>query len=98
MNPLKGLLISCVLAMIYGCSHPKGTWVWRHSDPHSQIYKSRDIAQCEQYAGIENMGAPGEIHTARDYGGWGDFSFEFCMQERGWDLQFIPLEERRQRQ
>jgi hypothetical protein len=98
MKFLSALSISCGLIVSSGCVHPTSTWEWRHPDQqYAQKYKARDIEQCEQYAGIENMDGPGEFHTARDYGGWGDFPFEFCMQQRGWDMELVPLDAQKRR-
>lgn len=71
-----------------GCAHGLTSWVWDHPDPdYALCCKDQDIFRCEGYAKEVAMGGPlHENSNARDFGGWGNFDFEFCMNEKGWRL------------
>lgn len=86
----KPLVTAIGLALLLiACTPQPGLWVWRHPDPqYAREHKARDIAECEQYALDNRMDGPFTFENTRDYGGWGNFSFEFCMQERGWQQAY----------
>lgn len=88
---VKNIVVINICALLLSaCSAPSGTWKWRHPDAgYEEKYRARDIHECEQYALEADMNGKRQLlRPARDYGGWGNFSFEFCMQERGWSLEF----------
>lgn len=83
--------LSVAIFFLVACSTQPGLWQWQHRDTgYAEKYRARDIYQCERYS-LEN-GMDDDLHElkmTREYGGWGDFDFEFCMQERGWHLEFV---------
>lgn len=84
----KALVVTILL--FTACTPRPGLWTWHHPDPaYAEKYRARDVEECEEYAlDAEMDGRRHLLRPARDYGGWGDFSFEFCMEERGWKLEF----------
>ncbi len=76
-------------ALLAGCALPSGSWTWAHPDiGYAARNKARDIEKCEKYAEAHQIEGPfSAAGSAHAYGGWGDFDFEFCMQERGWRLE-----------
>lgn len=88
MTRLPTALMSLLLCAS-ACTPHAGLWVWRHPDAdYARQMRARDVAECEQYALDVWMDGPFDTATARDYGGWGSFDFDFCMQERGWHLEY----------
>jgi hypothetical protein len=90
---MKGLLALLALVLLVSCASHYGRWVWRHPDGS---YNSKqlwdDIYQCEEYRKtVEDKGPSNLFSDARDYGGWGDFQFEFCMNQRNWFLKYEPI-------
>jgi len=84
------LLLSCLL-LLGACTIPPGQWEWRHDDPqYAESHRAEDIYECEKHAIEEASDGPRfRISNARPYGGWGNFDFEFCMQQRGWHLEYV---------
>ena len=73
--------------VLAACS--SGSWAWRRPDGSDDPDRlQEDIEACELYAQIAEMNHH-EIawRTARPYGGWGSFPFEFCMHQHGWALR-----------
>ncbi len=87
-RPLIGLAVVLAAVILGGCGHALTAWVWDHPDPeYAQLYRDRDIFECEWYARDVAMDGPlHEFSNAREFGGWGNFDFEFCMNEKGWRL------------
>lgn len=85
------LFLSSLLFLI-ACTIQPGLWTWRHADAtYAERHLARDIYECEEYAQQAAANGPRyRVVNARDYGGWGNFDFEFCMQERNWRLEFVP--------
>ncbi len=85
---IHALILSRLLSVCIG--QPE-QWSWQHADSHySRKNSERDIYGCGEAAKEQAMdGALHELSNARGYGGWGNFDFEFCMEERGWKLTFV---------
>lgn len=83
--------LAVTVLLLSACTPRPGLWEWRHPDPsYAEKYRARDIAECEEHAREAEMdGRNHLLKPARPYGGWGDFPFEWCMQERGWRLEFV---------
>lgn len=82
--------LAATILWLTACTLQPGLWEWQHPDAgYAERYRERDIDECEEYALDADMdGKRHPLRQARDYGGWGDFPFEFCMQQRGWQLEF----------
>lgn len=93
---MKCPMVVLLLLIVAGCALQPGRWRWQHPDVHyAEEYRWRDISECEDYAiRVESNGPPFAVTQARDYGGWGNFDFEVCMERRGWHLEFLPGEGR----
>ncbi len=91
MNKLltAGMLLS--LMLLSGClGQQSGMWRWEHPDSgYAERNHQDDMEGCEQEAIDLIIDGPFWPGNARPYGGWGgDFAFEFCMQQRGWQLVY----------
>jgi hypothetical protein len=85
------LLAALLLA---ACS--TGGWAWRRAgdaapggdDPQRL---AEDVDHCEWFARIADSDDPFGWTTpsARPWGGWGSYPFEFCMHQRGWELRYV---------
>lgn len=86
--------ISCLYMLLFltACTIQPGLWTWQHRDArYAERHRAQDIFECEEYAQQTAVnGPPYEVVSAREYGGWGNLDFEFCMRERGWELKFVP--------
>lgn len=80
------------LLFLTGCDLQPGRWTWRHDDAtYAERNRARDIDECEDYAVVAKQdGKIHELRNAREYGGWGSFEFEVCMNQRGWRMEFSP--------
>ena len=83
------IALFCLL-FLTGCDLQPGRWTWRHDDAtYAERNRARDIDECEDYAVVVKQdGKIREFRNAREYGGWGSFEFEFCMNQRGWRMEF----------
>lgn len=87
---MKWVFVLAVLLVSTACAVKSESWHWEHPDPkYAGQYLWRDINKCEDLASrLEDRG-PFEVSgNARDYGGWGDFRFELCMESRGWEMAY----------
>jgi len=93
---MKYPMVVLLLLLVAGCAWQPGHWRWLHPDAHyAAQYRWRDISECEDYAlRVAPNGPPFAVTQARDYGGWGNWDFEFCMEGLGWSLEFLPGKER----
>ncbi len=89
---MKWTVILAVLLLSAACAMEPGSWRWLHPDPQYAAKNLwRDIDDCEDFANrVEDRGPFGLSSNARDYGGWGDFQFELCMERRGWKMTYVP--------
>lgn len=87
-RPIRaGLLLS--LLALFGCLGQARQWRWEHPESgYAERHRQEDIAACEQEAIDLRTNGPFRPENARPYGGWGDFDFEFCMEQRGWELVY----------
>ncbi len=80
-----GLCLSVLILL--GCFGPSRQWRWTHPDSgYADLNRPADIAFCEQETLDISTNGPFSVENSRPYGGWGDFIFELCMEERGWEL------------
>ena len=89
---MKWIVVLAVLLVSVACSMEHGSWRWLHPDPQYAAHNLwRDIDDCEDFAArVEDRGPFDFSSNARDYGGWGDFQFELCMERRGWKMTYVP--------
>ena len=90
---MKIRLLSSVvgLMLLSGCAAPSGHWTWVPAQESGAEDLSQAISDCEEYArDVDHNGNLEGFRNARPYGGWGNFSFETCMNRRGWELQYLP--------
>ena len=89
---MKWILVLAVLLGSAACAMEYGSWRWRHPDPQYAAKNLwHDIDDCEDFAArVEDRGPFGFASNARDYGGWGDFQFELCMERLGWKMTYVP--------
>ncbi|ORJ62065.1 hypothetical protein [Geothermobacter hydrogeniphilus] len=81
------LFISIILA---ACAGPRGSWEWQRAPDASEVRNvDTDIWECEIFADENDDDVVWRPANGRPYGEWGNFNFEWCMQERGWRLEFI---------
>jgi hypothetical protein len=91
MTRLAALVAPCLLSAS-ACAHER--LVWRFPDgSYDPGQVAEDIRACEEHTAIADddervVSALG----ARAYGGWGSFTFEHCMHQRGWVLTRVPTE------
>lgn len=80
-------LLLIYLISLSGCFGSGASWNWAHPDPvYAERQRQHDIDFCEQQTSEISSRGPFQSGGARPYGGWGDFIFELCMEERGWVL------------
>jgi len=89
---LAFLPVLCVFVGTFGCTAATGSWEWQPTtDQALAVGKDKTIRECEMKAAEErDDNRFRELLNARPYGGWGDFDFEFCMAQNGWELNFVP--------
>jgi hypothetical protein len=89
MRKAPAALLVALMAL-GGCGHDRLDW--RYPDgSYDPKHLDRDVWECEEFTAITDekslfVTAPG----ARQWGGWGNFTFERCMGERGWVLTRVP--------
>jgi hypothetical protein len=90
MTPLAAV-VAVFLLGASACAHER--LVWRFPDGS---YDSRQLAEdvdaCEAYTVVADDEEFVNAVGAREYGGWGNFTFEYCMNKRGWTLTSVPRE------
>ncbi|PNU21663.1 hypothetical protein C2E25_00070 [Geothermobacter hydrogeniphilus] len=86
MRLLNTLILALLLA---GCALQSGSWEWRPVDNRTGQKVDQDIWECEIFADENDDAVVWRPANGRPYGEWGNFNFEWCMQERGWRQEFI---------
>lgn len=80
------------LSLLASCAALRGRLEWRRPDgSEDPLALEQDVAECEELTRISRS-SRGPFHagsSARAYGGWGDFVFEFCMSRRSWTLTHV---------
>jgi len=91
LHRLVFLPLLSVFAVTLGCAGATGSWEWQPTTEQALAAgKANTIWECEMKAAEEQDDKCfRELVNARPYGGWGDFGFEFCMEQRGWKLTFM---------
>jgi hypothetical protein len=86
---LKALAALLAVATAAGCA--TGRWEWQRPDGPGEPEELRvDVAECEERARqTEDRRRYRSVEGARPYGGWGNFDFEFCMNQRDWQLRYL---------
>ena len=81
-----------LLLLAAACAHER--LAWRYPDgSYDPERLAEDIDDCEEYTAIaEDDGSFVALGGAREWGGWGNFTFERCMNDRGWVLTSVPTE------
>jgi len=89
---MKRFLVILLFLLATGCAKTPELWHWESQDDGpSEQRRSEDIYECERYARQVDMDGPLDDYSrGRNYGGWGNFSFERCMESRGWRLVYGP--------
>lgn len=89
---MKRFSILLLVLVVAGCAWSAPQWHWQHPDNHyAQQHREQDIYECEEYASqLATNGPPDDYALGRNYGGWGNFTFELCMESRGWQLVYGP--------
>ncbi len=81
-------LILCTL-LLSGCLSQSRQWLWVHPDlDYVTQNRESDIALCEQEAVDLSIDGNFPEESIRPYGDWGDFIFELCMEDKGWQLSY----------
>lgn len=90
MRPLAALVALYLLAPS-ACVHER--LVWRFPDgSYDPERLAEDIYACEEYTAIADDHDFVTSRGARAYGGWGNFTFEYCMNKKGWALTRVSTD------
>ena len=88
-TPLAGSVALLLLAA--ACAHERLDW--RYPDgSYDRKRLAEDIYDCEEHTAIADDDGFVAFGGARAWGGWGSFTFERCMNDRGWVLTSVPTE------
>ncbi len=87
---MRGILLLTIVLLV-GCTFQPGTWEWRPTERHTgEQSLAEDIWDCEIFYESQLDDILEANAFIRPFGAWGDFDFEWCMEQRGWRQQFIP--------
>jgi hypothetical protein len=83
-------LSAALAALVVTACASSGSWAWRRADGSVDSGQLRDdIAQCEEYRQVAEQKGPDAQFAPRAYGEWGNSSFEYCMGQKHWRLQYV---------
>jgi hypothetical protein len=78
-----------LVALASACASLQGRLDWRRADgSYDPVQLRDDVYECEYYTAA-NDGRGGRFFSgenARAWGGWGNRTFEWCMQRKAWVL------------
>jgi hypothetical protein len=87
---VKALVAMLAFFGVVACAS-SGQWAWRRHDGSVDPKElAADIDACEAYRETTEAGrGPRNQFSARGYGDWGNSAFEFCMERKKWELEYV---------
>lgn len=88
------ILVIFTLPAMSGCAPTTGSWEWQPINGLALVREKEEVIRNCEIRADEDRGDifRAELENARPYGGWGNFDFELCMEQNGWQQIFKAKE------